>query len=366
MSKPNILFIGPVRQYCGWGSAAKDYARALATIGNVTVRNIFLSNQREQKLPPDIELMENSLYDHYDAVIQKALPQYYSYDGRFKNNIGMMVFETELNNNAWFNNMNMMDSILVPSYLEKRWLEKKLKIPVYNVREPLNIEAGKKQYPSINEMLSDKKIFKFLFIGEAIERKGIRELLQAYFQEFNINDNVLLVIKTSTDISQEISHIRASMRRFTADTKYPHVLLIPNRLSEDQISSLHQDSHVFVMPSLGEAFNRPAAKSLVFGKPVIVTNNTGMLDYVGTQADVGWLIDSSVDQVYSEQPPVPNVYTSNELYHVPNILSLRRCMKEAYRKEDIYRAKCEAIIKTEIAEYFSYTSVGNEILKAIK
>lgn len=363
MSKPNILFISPCRQFCGWGQASKDYARALSTIGNVTVRNIFLSSQREKRLPQDIQILEDTTYDKYDIVIQKMLPHYYYYDGRFSQNIGINVFETELNNHSWFNNMNMMDKILVPSYLEKRWLEKKIKSPVFNISEAFDISVGNKEYQSLNNTMADKKIFKFLFIGEAIPRKGIKELLQAYLQEFNINDNVLLVIKTSGDISNEINHTRAMMRRFIDDTKYPNIFLIPNRINEDQINSLHQDSDVFVIPSYGEAFNRPAAKSLCFNKPVIATKGTGMTDYLND--DIAWLIESQEEQVLCQVPPMPNLYTSNEIHYMPNILSLRRCMRSAFSKKDIYNKKCENIKKSGIIEKFSYETVGQNILRAI-
>src|SRR4051812_22636427 len=104
MSKPNILFISCFKQYDGWGLAAKDYARALSTVANVTIRNIFLSSQREGKLPIELKQLEDNRFDKYDIVIQKMLPNFYYYDGRFKQNIGMMVFETELNNHCWFNN----------------------------------------------------------------------------------------------------------------------------------------------------------------------------------------------------------------------------------------------------------------------
>lgn len=364
MSKPNILFISCFRQYDGWGLAAKDYCRALSTVANVTVRNIFLSNQREKRLPPDIETLENTSYEKYDFVIQKCLPNLYYYDGRFKQNIGMMVFETELHNNSWFNNMNIMDKILVPSKQEKKWLDMKIKAPVYNVSQPLDVSVATQRYQSLNDMMRDNKIFKFLFIGEAIQRKGIKELLQAYFAEFTVNDNTLLVIKTNANLTNEINQIRSSMRRFSYDTKYPQVFLISERISENDINSLHQDSHVFIMPSYGEAFNRPAAKSLLFNKPVIATVRTGMFDYLND--DIAYPISSYTEQVFCETPPIPTLYTSDEYHKIPSILSIRSCMRNAFDNKDLYMHKVENIKKADIAAKFSYESVGHNILRAIE
>lgn len=361
--KPNILFISCFKQYDGWGLAAKDYARALSTVANVTIRNIYLSNSREEKLPQDLQVLEDTKYNNYDIVIQKTLPNLYYYDGRFKQNIGMTVFETELSYHNWFNNMNLMDKMLVPSKIEANWLKNKLKNQVFNVSEALDINIADKNYPIVDDALG-KKLFKFLFIGENIPRKGIRELIQAYFSAFTVNDNVLLIIKSNGDITKEVSNIKNGMRRFVSDTKYPPIYFISHRLNNEQIYSLHQNTDVLVMPSYGEAFNRPAATSLIFGKPVIATDNTGMTDYLNS--DIGWLVKSNKEQVFCTQPPLQELYTSQETYYVPNILNLKECMQSAFFDKNAYNLKCFNILDSKIKEKFSYESVGKNILEAIE
>ena len=361
MSQPNILFIGPLFQACGWGQASRDFARAINTVSNLTIRNIYLSAQIENNVPQDIIDLQNARYSSYDIIIQMVLPNLYYYDGRFSQNVGMVMLETKLNTHNWLNKTKIMDKMFICSPHEKSWLEKKTTTPIFNIGAPLDISVTSKTYEPINEIFNNKDIFKFLFIGENVQRKGIMELVQAYFGEFSINDNVVLIIKTTANIGEDINKLKKSMRRFASETKYPEILLITERLSEQQIYSLHQHSDVFVMPSYGEAFNRPAATSLIFDKPIIATANTGM-DYYLDESH-SWKIDSTEDQVFYPQPPIMDLYTSSETYYRPNILSLRKCMREA--TTDIYQMKLDYLKKINIKKKFSYETIGQNIIKAL-
>lgn len=361
----NILFIGNYRENTGWALASRDYIRALSTIGNITIRNVYLSSQnlRDKIVPQYLIELENNKYENYDIVIQKTLPHLYAWDGRFKQNIGLTVFETELTYHNWLYRMSMMDKMFVPSSNEQNWISKKIKTPVFNIGEPIDTTAINQSYEPIDNIFKDKNIFKFLFVGENIPRKGLMELVRAYLSEFSVNDNVLLVIKTNHNILEQVNHIKRSIRRFVNDTKYPDIFLIFDKLQTEKIYSLHQYSDVFVMPSYGEAFNRPAATSLLFGKPVITTKGISIDDYMSE--DVGWFIDSTYDRVYCQSPPLPDIYKTNEFYHIPNVNDLMIKMREAYQNKDLYITKCENIQKNNFPDKFSYKTIGNNMLRAI-
>lgn len=360
--KPNILLIAPIFQYCGWGLASKSYAKALKIVSNLTIRNIYLSHQRDTHIDVEFRELENTKYDHYDIVIQKTLPNLYYYDGRFSQNIGLCVFETEFTYHNWFNRINMIDKFFVPSLQEKKWITKKIKIPIFNISEPIEINI-QENYKPLDPIISDPNIFKFLFIGENIPRKGLTELIRAYFSAFSVNDNVLLIIKTSQNIAEHINNIKKTMRRFINDTKYPDIFLIFDRLSDEQLDALHYFSDIFVMPSYGEAFNRPAAASLIFNKPVIATNNTGICDYLTD--DFGWRIESYKDRVFSTNPPLLEIYKGNEYYNVPIVDNLILKMQESYNNLSLYRHKVENIQQANFKERFSYETIGKKMLEAI-
>lgn len=359
--KPNILFIAPIFQYCGWGLASKSYARALKTISNLTIRNIYFSQQRDTKIEEEFLELNNTVYPEYDIIIEKILPNLYYYDGRFKQNIGLCVFETEMVFHHWLNRVNMLDKLLVPSLNEKTWLDQKVKIPVFNISEP--VEIPDETYTPIDPILNDPNIFKFLFIGEHLTRKGLTELIRAYFSAFSANDNVLLIIKTSQNIAEYINDIKKALRRFINDTRYPDIFLIFDRLPETKLNSLHYFSDVFVMPSYGEAFNRPAAASLIFNKPVITTKNIGICDYL--TEDYGWLIESHKDCVFSTNPPITEIYKGNEYYHIPLIQDLIIKLRNAYDDRDLYKQKVENIKNANFKYKFSYENIGQNMLKAI-
>ena len=359
-----ILYIAPWKQSDGWGQGSREYIESIKTTKyELAIRNIILSQQIEGNIDKSFLDLEKNKFDSYDFLIQKVLPELYTWDGRFKQNIGINVFETELTkHHIWINRINLLDKLFVTSLHEKKWLSKLVKTPIYNIGQSINIDKMQKKYPPLDFMSND--LFKFTFIGEDVPRKNLDLLIKAYLQEFSCNDNAILIIKTNKNISEKIHKIRQSIRKNTIGIKYPQIFLINNRLSENEILSLIQNSDILVAPSSGEAFHRPAAMSLCMGVPIMGTDNTAIIDYL--TEDLGWIISSKREQVHCEEPPIQHLYTSEEYHYVPNVLEIRNIMRECYSNKKLYKEKRENIIKSDILEKFSYTTIGNNISKALE
>lgn len=370
----NVLFVGPYRQQDGWGLATQSYIRALASKKhNLTTRPVFLGSP-SNVIADDILAYENSLYDSYDVVIQKTLPHGLFYNKKFKKNIGLFVLETNyISNSSCLFNINQMDEIWVPSKQEQKCLLKSGVIkPVKVVSQPLDVDFINNNREHTLDLHSlVKKTFKFYFIGEYVERKNIQDLVTAFHLAFDMTQSVSLIIKTnisgmSVVDSQKIieKDIETIKKQLNISKKYKQEIVITDRLSDKDIIGLHNSCDCFVMPSYGEAFCRPAAEALVLGKTPIVTDNTGMIDYVNH--DNGFIVQSHRTPVVINQRTLSvdyDIYNANEYWYRVNMYDLIEKMRSAYAMNKTEQKKLEEkrSLGRNIINQFSYQHIGDNL-----
>lgn len=372
----NILFVGPYRQQDGWGMATQGYIKALSTrYSNITTRPIFFSNS-DSSYQPDEQILscENTYYDKYDVVIQKVLPHNLFLNKKYKKNIGLFVLETNnIGHSSCIKNINQMDEIWVPSNQEKDCLLKSgVTTPIKTISQPLDTDfiAQHKEYKIPLHSAIDRT-FKFYFIGEYNERKNLLDLVTAFHLAFDITQPVSLIIKSNiSGLSPQESHkiiekdIDNLKIKLNISTKYKKEIIISERLSDKDLIGLHNSCDCFVMPSKGEAFCRPAAEALILGKTPIVTNNTGMIDYINN--DNGFLIKSYKTPVVINNRPLSNdfdLYNAKEYWNQIDLYSLISQMQEVYSMHKNNRQKL--LDKKELGykniDQFSYQNIGEKL-----
>jgi glycosyltransferase involved in cell wall biosynthesis len=370
----NALFIGPYRQNDGWGIASREYIKAISSqISNLTTRPVYFI---QQNVDPGKQIVEyeNSRYKSYDVVFQKTLPHCITIDKKIKKNVGMFFLETNnISKSICVNSLNKLDEILVNSNQEKKTLiESKITTKIKVISQPLDIEFIDRNRENKIDISSNRtNSFKFYSIGEYIERKNFKDLIIAFHLAFKNTDNVSLIIKTSKpgqnsqqakqEIENDFSQIK---KKLNIKQHYKRELVITERLSDEDMIGLHNSCDCFVMPSYGEAFCRPAAEALILGKTPIVTDRTGMVDFINK--DNGFIISSKKSPVIVDTRTLSNdfdIYNANEYWFQPNIYSLIECMQKAYylsRKEkDKYKEK--QLIGINSKNQFSYEQIGKNI-----
>ena len=138
-----ILFIGPYRQQDGWGTGARDYIRSLLkTEHEISCKPIYLSNLIKKDIPIEIQRTEKHTFDSLpDVVIQNVLPSVLNYHHDILN-LGLYDIETRhLEHINWARRSNLIDGVCVSSNEEIQILEESgVKIPMFNVGTPINIE----------------------------------------------------------------------------------------------------------------------------------------------------------------------------------------------------------------------------------
>lgn len=366
MEKLNILLIGQYRiKYDGWTEATRSLIKSIQTIPsiNLTIKNINMANKPST---PETEFKDlEKTQASYDTVLQKIIPDLFTYDSRFNQNIGMCVFETKLPRcHEYIYRINsLLNKVTVTNSLENKWLSQIVDIPVFTIGEAIDIHKyDNVAYPPINDLFAQKNLFKFLFAGENTERKNIVALLKAYLTEFEANENVCLVIKSGNNIEGLIEHIRKSLRK-NFHGLYPMICVINQFLPEEQMAALYAQSHCFVVPSRGESFCRGAAESIAAGKPIITTDNIGTKDFV--TEDTGWIVKSTETISYCEQPPMPELYSAIETWQEIDVLDLMSKMRQAFSNKELYNHKCDNLNNLNIKDKFSYTTVGKNIAEML-
>lgn len=369
----NGLFIGPYRQNDGWGMASRDCIKAISTqIPNLTTRPIYFIGQN---VKPDQKIIEyeNSVFKSYDVVFQNALPHCVTIDQKIKKNIGLFFLETNnISNSICVKTLNKLDEILVPSSQEKKSLiESKITTKIKTISQPLDIEFIDKNRENKIDIGSKNNSFKFYAIGEYVQRKNFKDLIIAFNLAFQNTDNVSLVIKTSKpgqnsqqakiEIENDFIEIK---KKLNIKQHYKREIVITERLSDEDMIGLHNACDCFVMPSYGESFCRPAAEALILGKTPIVTDHTGMVDFINK--DNGFIISSKKSPVIVDTRTLSNdfdIYNANEYWFQPNIYSLIECMQKAYslskKEKDKYKEKQSIGINSK--NQFSYEQIGKNI-----
>lgn len=358
----NILYIGTYRQNDGWGEESKGWVRSLKTLNiNLATRPIYLgANVSSANLGDEFFELENKKYDNYDVIIQHVLPEYFHYHHGSKN-IGLFLFETNnISFTPWISKTNLMDEIWVPNTINKLELERLgCTSPIFTLLEPIDTSEVEKDYIDLNPSGN----FTFYTIGDGY-RKNLEALLIAFHREFCRNEPVDLLIKTNrneNEIRNYIANLKQKLGMYNNINQYKQEMLSLAFISQKEIYDIHHTGDCFVMSSYGEGVCRPALESLGFGNTPIVTDGTGMVDYITNEN--GWLVKSYECPVFSPEKPLPYLYTSRETWRQIDILDLQRAMREAYENKELKEKKAKQG-KIDYLKY-SYHNIGQSIYKRL-
>ena len=161
------------------------------------------------------------------------------------------------------------------NYVTEKLIECGLKIPVRTMGLGVELSANFDSLPAYPLHTGKKK--RFLHISSAFPRKGVDVLLQAYFEAFDCNDDVCLVLKTFPNIHNKTGEILAALRQQYPNG--PEVEWIDCDLSQTELESLYKAADCYVSVARGEGFGLPVAEAMLAKVPVIVSPNSGMADF---------------------------------------------------------------------------------------
>lgn len=362
----NIKYVGPARDYSGYGEAVRHDVAALVNVGievTTEIPKYTLEISDFGDIGDYATSRENKVLD-YKVIILHTTPNVYRHfmePGKY--HVGRVFWETDKLPDAFAVNCRLMNEIWTGSQSNADAIRKAgVTCPIYIIPEAIdtNIDIDQIQ-PYIVENDVAKMGYKFYSIFEWTERKNPRALLTAYFQEFDGVDDVSLTIKTYVDnftpekkkkLRENIEMIKTGLNL----KKPPSLFLYTNLMDRQQIYRFHKSFDCFVSAHRGEGWGIPQMEALLLEKPVISTNYGGIHEYLQKYENA---LTVPYDLIPIRNNDRNNEwYCENQQWAEVNVNELRNFMRAAYETPD----KAKEMGKKGrqvVIDKFSLSTVGN-------
>lgn len=323
MSKPLLVFQGPVATRSGYGDHSRDLLKSLFEMDKFDIKIIPTrwgstpQNQLDETTELGQKILSNiavQLTQQPDVFVQVSVANEFQKLGKY--NIGVTAgVETTIAPKEFIDGCNQMDLILVPSNFTKQVLEKtsfaetdrrtgqkirdiQVQVPIEVLFEGVDTDifTGKVNLRESNDILKSVDTdFNFLYVGHWLsgdlghDRKDTGMMIKTFctvFKNLPKDKQPGLILKTShagfsvgerEDIATRINAITKEF-----GDKCPPIHLVWGDLLESELNELYNDSKVKAMISFtkGEGYGRPLAEFATTGKPVLVSKWSGLCDFL--------------------------------------------------------------------------------------
>lgn len=211
----------------------------------------------------------------------------------------------------------------------------------------------------------DDSTYKFYSIFQWHTRKGWKELLTAYFNEFSNEDNVVLILKVNSihgtignnSIRSDIEHLKIEIGK----KNLPKVFVIDSYIPMEHIWALHEYADCYVSPHHGEGWGMPIHDAIYAKNQLIITKFGGVTEMLN---------DSCANIIEHRLGPVQDmgwnpVYSPDQTWAYPSVEHLSFLMRDVFlnHNDDKYIQKQNNLNK--IIEKTSIKSVSNLISNII-
>lgn len=396
MSKPTILFRGPVKTRSGYGAHARDILEALF---NMNLFDIKIDSCLWGTTPMTA-LEENNLFHKWiesnivkayeglpDIYIQVTIPSEFQRFGKY--NIGITAgIETTVAPKDWIDGCNRVDLVIATSnfskdvllstkYDERNKTTNEL-INQFKVEVPIEVLFEGADTKIYNDKIDDNfeldinEDFAYLFVGHWLkgdlgqDRKDIGMLIKTFCATFNnVEDRPALILKTSSagfSVKEKESfriRIEEHCKEFSNP---PSIYLLFGELSNKEMNSLYNHPKVKAMVSLtkGEGFGRPLLEFTLSGKPVIASNWSGHKDFLDLDHSI--MVGGKLTDVHESS--IDNFIIKGSKWFTANYDEASNAMRIVYENYDNFLTnsnKLKEINKTKFS-LENMTKVFKEIL----
>ena len=319
MSKPLLLFQAPIATRSGYGDHSRDILKSLFDLDKYEVKIVPTrwGNTPQDQIDPQTEFGQRILNNivtqldkQPDIFIQVSVANEFKKVGKY--NIGITAgVETTLAPQEFIQGSNLMDLVITPSEFTKDVLiktqytqvdkntkqpvgELKTTTPVEVLFEGVNLDVfNSKSSSSILEGVTTD--FNFLYVGHWLQgnlgqdRKDTGMVIKTFctvFKDVPKDKQPGLILKTSAAGFSvgERENIADKIKQVTKEygEKCPPIHLVFGDLSESELNSLYNDEKVkaMLMFTKGEGYGRPLAEFATTGKPILVSNWSGHVDFL--------------------------------------------------------------------------------------
>lgn len=337
-----VVFRNTFYEATGFGNAARQIAFAMEDAG-VDVK---------------IETM-GSTYDFLDPVIVARLKKLEAKPSqerqvlltlepepagreRFVKTVSCIMWETsKLPGTLVASCNNHLDAVIVPNMFNRQaFLDAGVTIPIYTA--PYGVDTTQYSPEGHRERLGYPDTeFMFLSVFGWSHRKGPDILLEAFVEEFNANDPVVLVIKThGLKVDEFTQEWYDEALQTAAGTKrnLPKIRLVTDVMSPEQMAALYRGADCFVLPTRGEGVGLPIMENMACQTPVIATGWSGHMDFLNP--NYSYLIPYHL--VPAQPLHYTGLYQNDQLWAEPDTGTLQVLMRKVFMHQEAARAKAAA------------------------
>jgi len=384
MSKPIVLYRGPVETRSGYGAHARDVLYALRSLnkfdimidscawGSTSMTALEEDNEFHDWIKQNIVSQLNGIPDVY---MQVTVPNEFRKMGKF--NIGITAgIETTVAPKEWVDGCNIMDMIIATSTFSRDVLlstvynesEKNTNrlVKQHRIEKPINVLFEGVDLTIYNDTpkaefdLKIEEDFAFLFVGHWLkgnlgqDRKDVGMLIKTFSETFKDQETKpALVLKTSSAyFSVKDREVFAKrIKELVSDVQNPpSIYLLFGELSDDEMNNLYNHPKIKAMVSItkGEGFGRPLLEFSLTGKPVIASNWSGHKDFLPVDGAV--LIGGSLTDV--DESAMDNFIIKGSKWFTANYTEFSEVMKLVVKDYDKFIER-SVKLKEENKEKFS-------------
>jgi glycosyltransferase involved in cell wall biosynthesis len=353
---------GYFRAESGLGAAVRANAlSALAAKIPVVAHSIpcrGFQNSVDILLP---ETEEGPSYDcmllHINADEIGSLPCLYDprhFRGRHR--IGYWVWELANMPAEWSSAYGHVDEIWAPSEFAATAFRQRTAKPVVVIphaverpEPPANASEVRKQFG----IPTDRFVFLSAFDANSYpSRKNPSAVVAAFANAFPAHPNApVLVFKIHGARNRKTPEF-ADFLHSIAET--PNVILLDRVLSREDVHRLQWCSDAFISLHRSEGFGLWIAECMVKGKPCIITNYSGNIDFANSQNSVP--VSYRMVPIRGDEYP----YGAGQAWAEPDMDEAIDALREVYKNAS-FRATIAREASRAVDTYLSFTAVGQKI-----
>jgi glycosyltransferase involved in cell wall biosynthesis len=376
MSKPSLLFRGPVETRSGYGSHSRDILESLRAMdmfeigidscnwGVTPLTALEDGNEFHQWIKKRKVLSIDAQPDVYVSV---TISNEFRRVGKF--NVGITAgIETTVAGKDLIDGCNNMDLIIVPSnftkdvYFQTVYNETEngtnRLIKQHKIVKPMEVLFEGADTNIYNDVVDDsfnldiKEDFAYLFVGHWLkgdtgqDRKDVGMLIKTFVETFKGDENKpALVLKTSAGAFsvKDRELIRKKIKSIVGGANVP-IYLLYGDLTDNEMNSLYNHPKIKAMVSLtkGEGFGRPLLEFTMTGKPVIASNWSGHKDFL--PLDKAVMVGGTLTDVHDSA--VDKFVLKNAKWFTANYNEASAIMKLVRDEYDSFKTKSEELKET--------------------